>query len=312
MKNYGGRRMEKIYDCLIIGSGPCGIGTALELIKENLDIAVLEKDVPGGKINIAPRVDNYPGQTKIPGPDLAVIFYQRILDNNVPFIGDDIISLEKENDLFVLEGKNNKYFAKTVMIASGTKERELGLPNEKELFGHGLSYCALCDGHFFKGQDVLVIGGGNTALKEAIYLADICKHVYLIHRRNEFRGSKKIVEELESYQNATILTPYIPLEFIGKEKLEAVKIQNRETEEIKTIEVQGVFPLVGQLPNSQFIKIEGITNEWGNIPVDRNMMTSVPGVFAGGDILPREIRQIYLAEHDGKVAAKSIVAYLKG
>lgn len=304
--------MEKIYDSLIIGSGPCGIGTALELIKEHLDIAIIEKDVPGGKINIAPRVDNYPGQTKIPGPDLAVIFYQRLLDNNVPFIGDEITSLYKEGDLFVLEGINGKYFAKTVMIASGTKERELGLPNEKELFGHGLSYCAICDGHFFKGQDVLIIGGGNTALKEAIYMADIARHVYLIHRRNEFRGSKKVVDELLSYENVTVLTPYIPLEFIGKEKLEAVKIQNRETGEEKILIVQGVFPLVGQLPNSNFIKIEGITNEWGNIPVDKNMMTSVNGIFAGGDILPREIRQIYLAEHDGKVAAKSILNYLKG
>ena len=304
--------MEKVYDCLIIGSGPCGIGTALELIKENLDIAIIEKDIPGGKINIAPRVDNYPGQTKIPGPDLAIVFYQRILDNNVPFIGDEVTSLYKENNLFVLEGMNDKYVAKTVMIASGTKERELGLPNEKELFGRGLSYCALCDGHFFKGQDVLVIGGGNTALKEAVYLAGICKKVYLIHRRNEFRGSKKIVEELESFPNAKIMTPYIPLEFIGKEKLEAVKIQNKETGEEKILEVQGVFPLVGQLPNSNFIKIDGITNEWGNIPVDKNMMTSCPGVFSGGDILPRDIRQIYLAEHDGKVAAKSIINYLKG
>ena len=304
--------MEKIYDCVIIGSGPCGIGTALELQKEGLDIVIIEKDVPGGKINIAPRVDNYPGQTKIPGPDLAVIFYQRILDNHVPFVGDEITSLSKEGELFVLEGINSKYFAKTVMIASGTKERELGLPNEKELFGHGLSYCALCDGHFFKGQDVLVIGGGNTALKEAVYLAGITKHLYLIHRRNEFRGSNKIVEELKSFDNVTILTPYIPLEFIGEDKLTGVKIQNRETEETIVLEVQGVFPLVGQLPNNQFIKIEGITNEWGTIPVDKSMMTSVPGVFAGGDILPRDIRQIYLAEHDGKVAAKSIVNYLKG
>ena len=304
--------MEKIYDSLIIGSGPCGIGTALELIKEHLDIAIIEKDVPGGKINIAPRVDNYPGQTKIPGPDLAVIFYQRLLDNNVPFIGDEITSLYKEGDLFVLEGISNKYFTKTVMIASGTKERELGLPNEKELFGQGLSYCAICDGHFFKGQDVLIIGGGNTALKEAIYMADIARHVYLIHRRNEFRGNKKVVDELLSYENVTVLTPYIPLEFIGKEKLEAVKIQNRESGEEKILKVQGVFPLVGQLPNSNFIKIEGITNEWGNIPVDKNMMTSVNGIFAGGDILPREIRQIYLAEHDGKIAAKSILNYLKG
>ena len=302
--------MNKIYDSLIIGAGPSGIGCAIELQKKGLDFALIEKSTPGGKINIAPRVDNYPGQHEIPGPDLAMVFYQRILDNNINFIGDEITSLDKENDLFVLKGQVDIYYAKTVYIASGTTERKLGFPNEDKLFGHGISYCALCDGHFFKGQDVLVIGGGNSALKEAIHLAGIVKHLYLIHRRNEFRGSNKIVEELKSFDNVTIMTPYIPLEFIGEDKLEAVKIAHRETGEEQILSVQGCFPLVGQDPNSKFIKLD-IKNEWGNIPVDRKMMTSVPGCFAGGDILPRDIRQIYLAEHDGKVAANSIEEYLK-
>ena len=302
--------MNKIFDCLIIGAGPSGIGCAIELTKKGFDIALIEKSTPGGKINIAPRVDNYPGQHEIPGPDLAMIFYQRILDNNINFIGDEIVSLDKEGDKFVLKGQRDTYFSKTVYIASGTTERKLGFYNEDKLFGHGISYCALCDGHFFKGQDVLVIGGGNSALKEAVHLAGIVNHLYLIHRRNEFRGSKKVVDELKSFSNVTIMTPYIPLEFIGEDKLEAVKIAHRETNEEQILKVQGCFPLVGQDPNSQFIKLD-IKNEWGNIPVDKKMMTSVPGCFAGGDILPRDIRQIYLAEHDGKVAANSIEEYLK-
>ena len=301
--------MEKIYDTVIIGAGPTGIGAALYLKKQGFDVVLIEKGVPGGKINIAPRVDNYPGQKEIPGPDLAVIFYQRVLDNQINFVGDEIISLDKEGDYFVSQGTNAVYKSKTVYIATGTTERKMGLPNEDELFGHGVSYCALCDGHFFKGQDVLVIGGGNTALKEAIHLASIVKKLYLIHRRNEFRGSNKLVEELKSFDNVTILTPYIPLKFIGEGKLNAVKIQNKETGEEKIIDVQGVFPLVGQDPNSKFIKLD-VKNEWGNIPVDRKMMTRVEGAFAGGDILPRDIRQIYLAEHDGMVAAKSIEEYL--
>ena len=302
--------MNKIYDSVIIGAGPSGIGCALELKKNGFDIALIEKSMPGGKINIAPRVDNYPGQHEIPGPDLAMIFYQRVLDNEINFIGDEIISLDKEGEYFVSQGKNDIYYSKTVYIATGTTERKLGFPNEDKLFGHGISYCALCDGHFFKGQDVLVIGGGNSALKEAIHLAGLTKHLYLIHRRNEFRGSNKILEELKSFDNVTIMTPYIPLEFLGENELEAVRIQNRETEEIKVLEVQGCFPLVGQNPNTEFIKLD-IKNEWGNIPVDRKMMTSVPGVFSGGDVLPRDIRQIYLAEHDGKIAANSIKEYLK-
>ena len=303
--------MDKMFDCLIIGSGPCGIGAAIKLFNDGVDVAIIEMSTPGGKINIAPRVDNYPGFKKIPGPDLAFHFYERVLNAKVPFIGDEIISLTQDGDNFLLEGKNDKYHAKTVLIATGTKERELGLPKEKEMFAHGLSYCALCDGHFFKGQDVLVIGGGNSALKEAIYLADIVKHLYLIHRRNEFRGNAKIVEELRSFPNVTILTPYIPVEILGDDHVTGMKIQNKETGEEKILEIQGLFPLVGQLPNSSFIKIDGVTNEWGNIPVDRAMMTSVKGLFAGGDILPRDIRQIYLSEHDGMVAANSIEAYLK-
>lgn len=301
--------MEKEFDVVIIGAGPSGIGCAIELKKAGFNVALIEMSMPGGKINIAPRVDNYPGQKEIPGPDLAMVFYQRILDNELNFIGDEIISLDKVGDTFVSIGKNDTYKSKVVYVASGTVERKVGLPNEDKLFGHGLSYCALCDGHFFKGQDVLVIGGGNAALKEAVHLAHLVKHLYLIHRRNEFRGSMKIVEELKSFDNVTIMTPYIPLEFIGEDKLEAVKIQNKETLEEKVLEVQGVFPLVGQNPNTTFIKLD-IKNEYGNIPVDKTMSTSVEGCFAGGDVLPRDIRQIYLAEHDGMVAAKSIKEYL--
>ena len=302
----------KVYDTLILGAGPCGIRTAIILKEAGLDIAVIEGSTPGGKINIAPRVDNYPGFTKIPGPDLAMEFFNWLNNAGVEMIPDMITSLTKENDLFTVTCEHDEYQAKTVLIATGTKERELGLPNEKELFGHGVSYCAVCDGHFFKGQDVLIIGGGNTALKEAIYMTDLARHVYLIHRRNEFRGNKYLVSELENLPNATILTPYIPISLIGEGSLKSVVIENRETGAQKTLDVQGVFPLVGQIPNSQFVKIEGVTDQWGTIPVDpKTKQTSVTGLYAGGDILPRDIRQIYLSEVDGKLAAKAIIEYLK-
>ena len=143
-------------------------------------------------------------------------------------------------------------------------------------------------------------------------MADLAKHVYLIHRRNEFRGNKYLVDEFAALENTTILTPYIPVALLGDDKVEGVIIQNRETGEEKTLDVQGVFPLVGQIPNSQFIKIEGVTNEWGTIPVDpKTKQTSCEGLYAGGDILPRDIRQIYLSEVDGKMASKAIIEYLK-
>ena len=301
----------KLYDTLILGAGPCGIRTAIILKEAGLDIAVIEGSTPGGKINIAPRVDNYPGFTKIPGPDLAVEFFNWLNNAGVEMIPDMVVSLTKEDNIFHVDCEHGSYLAKTVLVATGTKERELGLPKEKELFGHGVSYCAVCDGHFFKGQDVLIIGGGNTALKEAIYMADLVHHVYLIHRRNEFRGNKYLVTELENLPNATILTPYVPVSLLGEESLTGVVIENRETGEQKTLDVQGVFPLVGQIPNSQFIKIDNVKDEWGTIPVNpKTKQTGCEGLYAGGDILPRDIRQIYLSEVDGKAAAKAIIDYL--
>ena len=302
----------RTFDTLIIGAGPCGIRSGIILKEAGLNVAVFEYSTPGGKINIAPRVDNYPGFTKIPGPDLAVEFFNWLNKAEVEMIPEEVTSLAKEGDMFKIETPQGEYAAKTVLIATGTKERELGLPNEKELFGHGVSYCAVCDGHFFKGQDVLIIGGGNTALKEAIYMADLAHHVYLIHRRNEFRGNKYLVDELNALPNTTILTPYVPVSILGDDKVTGAVIKNVETGEEKTLELQGVFPLVGQIPNSKFIKIDGVTNEWGTIPVDpKTKQTSVPGLYAGGDILPRDIRQIYLSEVDGKAACKAILEYLK-
>ena len=303
--------MTKIYESIIIGAGPCGMRVALELKKKDIDFLLLDPGVPGGKVNVAPRVDNYPGFKEIPGPDLAVALFTRLIEAGIEITPESVESLTKDGDNFVIKTDRNEYLAKTVALASGTKERKLGLEKEDELFGHGLTYCALCDGHFFKGQDVIVIGGGNAALKEAIYLANVAKKVYLIHRRNEFRGSEKLVEELRSKENVEILTPYIPYRIIGEDKVTGFEIENKETGERRILELQGILPAVGQIPNTQFVQIDGVLNEYKTVPVTmKTMETSCPNLFAGGDILPRDIRQIYLAEHDGIVISKSIIERL--
>lgn len=302
--------MNREYDVIIIGCGPAGIGAGIELKKAGISFAIIEKAMPGGKVNIAPRVDNYPGFTKIPGPDLAMEFYSRVKDNNLTLIFDTANSLEKYEDGFILKCNQETYFARAVLIASGTTERKLGLEKEDEFLGRGISYCAICDGHFFRGVDVVVVGGGNSALKEAIHLAKIAKKVYVVHRRNEFRGSDKTLLELKEFSNVEIITPYVPVKIIGEEKVEGLLIKHRETNEELTLEVQGFFPLVGQDPNTQYINIDGVKDEWGTIPFDKTMASRVEGVFAAGDVLPRAVKQIYLSEHDGKVAAKSIIAYL--
>lgn len=302
--------MNRHFQTLIIGAGPCGMGCALALKKAGINVAMIEKGPVGGKVNIAPRVDNYPKQFQIPGPDLAYIFYQRLMDAEVEIIGDEVLHLNKENDVFVVECASETYTADTVLIASGTKERKLGLAKEEEFLGKGISYCAVCDGHFFKGVDVVIVGGGNSALKEAIHLSHIAKKVYIVHRRNEFRGNEKLIDELKEIPHVEILTPFVPLEIIGETQVEGLRIKNVETNEEKTLEVQGFFPLVGQIPNTQFIDLD-VLDEWKTVPVNlKTMETKVPGLFAGGDVLPRQIRQIFLAEHDGMVAANSIIAYL--
>lgn len=302
--------MNKDYDVLIIGCGPAGIGCALELKNSDINFAIIEKSMPGGKVNIAPRVDNYPGFKEIPGPDLAMEFYKRVLDNKIKIIPDTVNHLTKYEDGFLLECNKQTYYAKAVLIASGTTERKIGLAKESELLGKGISYCSICDGHFFRGKDVVVIGGGNSALKEAIHLAKITNKLYVIHRRNEFRGSNKSVEELKNYPNVEIITPYIPLEILGEEYVTGLVIQNRETSETRTLKVDGIFPLVGQDPNTQYVEIEGVLDEWKTIPFDRTMKTSCEGLFASGDVFNRPVRQIYLSERDGKIAAKAIKEYL--
>ena len=299
--------MNNKYDVLIIGCGPCGIGAALKLKESGINFAIIEGSTPGGKVNIAPRVDNYPGFTKIPGPELAVALFKKVMDNNIEMIYDFVNKLTKEDGLFKLEGNEGTYYAKYVVLASGTKEKKIGLEKEDELLGHGISYCALCDGHFFKGKTIVVIGGGNSALKEAIHLAHIGKKLYVVHRRNEFRGNAKLVDELKEFEHVEILTPYIPVEILGEDKVTGVVLENRETGERKTIETDGLFPLVGQIPNTQFVEIENVKDEYGLVPVDKEMQSSCENLYAGGDILPRDIRQIYLAQHDGMVIANSII-----
>lgn len=304
--------MDKTISVVIIGAGPAGLKAARIFKKENIDFVLLEKGAPGGKVNIAPRVDNYPGKTKIYGPDLAFYFFEEANKDGVEINGEEVLSLTKEDDKFIVITDQNKYTAKAVLVVSGTEEKKIGLPKEEEMFGKGLSYCALCDGHFFRNEDVIVVGGGNSALKEAIFLSNICTNVFVIHRRNEFRGSKENLEELKSKDNIKILTPYIPIEILGDDSFLGLVIENKETRERKTIHAKGFFPLIGQNPNTQFVKIDGVLDEYKCIPVDKRYESiSCKGLFAAGDVLPRVIKQIYLAEYDASVASKNIMEYLK-
>ena len=303
--------MNEIYDVLVIGCGPCGIGAAIKLKEAGKKIAIIEGNMPGGKVNIAPRVDNYPGFKEIPGPQLAMEFFNRINNNGIEVIYDQIDTLKKENDLFYIKGSEGEYNSKTVLIATGTTEKKIGLPKEDEFLGHGISYCALCDGHFFKEKVITVIGGEYHALKEAIHLSHIGTKLYFVNDKDEFKGNEKLVNQLKEMDNVEFLIPYRLKEILGENKVEGVLLENIETKETKELSTDGLFPLVGLTPNTSFIQIDGVKNEEGFVPVNRSMETSCKNLFAGGDVLPRDIRQIYLAEHDGVVAAISIIEALQ-
>lgn len=299
--------MENIYDVLIIGCGPCGITMATKLKETHLKYAVIEGSTPGGKVNIAPRVDNFPGYFQIPGPQLAMEFFKKVTDNQIEVIYDQIEELIKENDLFKLQGSFANYYAKKVVIATGTKEKKIGLEKEDAMLGHGLSYCAICDGHFFKGKDIVVIGGEEHALKEAIYLARIGRSVNIVHNQDGFLGNEELINELKTFDNVSFITPYIPLEILGEEKVVGIRLQNVNTKEEKVLSCDGLFPLVGQIPNSSFVKIPGVLDEKGFIPVDEKHMSKCPHLYAGGDILPRDIKLINLAVKDGNAIFSAII-----
>ncbi|MCD8204540.1 MAG: FAD-dependent oxidoreductase [Coprobacillus sp.] len=301
-----------VLDCLIIGAGPGGINAAITLHKAGLRFLIFECDMPGGKVNIAPEVDNFPGYRNISGPDLAMNFYQDLLNEGIKINYEEVNCLEKEDDgTFEVTTNKTKYHSKSVIIASGTKNNLIGLDKEQELLGHGISYCSLCDGHFFKGENVLVVGGGNVALKEAIHLSSIVGHLYVVHRRNEFRGEERLVGTLKEKENVTILTPYIATEILGTSEVEGVRIKNVETNEERVLDVKGFFPLVGQIPNTQFVLIPGVKDSTGFIPIDKNRESTCQGLFAIGDVTERTTRQIFIAYKDGEIAANTIISRLK-
>ena len=255
-----------VYDAVIIGSGPGGMSAAMYLKRANLNILLIEKEAPGGQVIRTGYVENYPGVEKVTGIELATRMYEQIIKFNVPNVFENVISVEK-NEYFEITTANNKYLSKNVVVATGTRQRQLGIPNENEFFTKGISYCAICDGGFYKNEDVIVIGGGNSAFEEGLYLSNICKTVTLIARA-DFRASPIFIEKALNTPNMKICKNTKPLEFIGETHLEKVKCQNTLTNEIFDIEVKAAFIYIGSEPNTSMFKhfnvVEKFEMEVGN------------------------------------------------
>lgn len=297
-----------MYDIVIIGAGPAGMTAAIYARRANKTVLIIEAKTYGGQIVNALDIENYPTAEHISGFDFATKMYEQVkkMDAEVVFT-----TAKKINNLGVVKEivtDDGTYTAKTVIIATGLENRPLGLGEEK-MIGRGISYCATCDGAFYKGKTVAVVGGGNTALSDVLVLADLAEKVYLIHRRTEFRGEAKLVEQVKNRANVELVLDSEVEKLEGEKRLEAVEVKNKN-DEVRRILVDGLFVAVGQMPkNENFADVIEV-DEAGYILADESCETNVAGIFVAGDNRKKEVRQLVTATSDGAVAALKAVQYL--
>lgn len=303
--------MENIYDLAILGAGPAGICAAIYATRAKLNTIWLDKKfVQGGQIVDTYEVDNYPGLPGITGLDFGEAMAGHAKKLGMKPQREPVRSIEAEQGIKVIRTKKNEYRARAVIIACGATHRHLGIPGEEELSGMGVSYCATCDAAFFQDRTVVVVGGGNVAVEDAILLSRTCKKVYLVHRRDELRAEKILQECLFACKNVELIWDSIPLSIEGTDKVEALKIQNKKTQEESFIETDGVFIAVGIVPGTEKFKDLVKLDEAGYIVAGEDGITSEPGIFAAGDIRTKNLRQVVTAVADGANAVASAQRYL--
>ena len=301
-----------MYEVLIIGAGPAGMTAAIYAARAGYKTAILEHGVPGGQAATTDMIENYPGFPEgISGPELMMKFFEQTQTFGVEMIYEQVQSVDFSGDIKKVITDKQTVEAKTVVIASGAKPRTLGVPNEGRLRGRGVSYCATCDGFFFRDQPVAVVGGGDTAVEEAMYLTKMCSSVTLIHRRDELRANKLAQSRAFANEKLNILYDTVVDEIVGDEKVCQLKLRNKKTAETSELDVNGVFIFVGYLPNDAFLPAELEENEQGYIITDEEMATNIPGVFAVGDVRQKKLRQVTTAVGDGGAVMHGIEEYLR-
>lgn len=300
-----------MYDLIIIGSGPAGLTASIYAQRAMLNTLVIEKNVmSGGQILNTYEVDNYPGFKGINGFDLGMKFREHADELEAEFIEAEVINITNEGDIKKVATNKETYEAKSIIIATGARYRKLGAPGEEKLSGMGVSYCATCDGAFFRNKTTCVVGGGDVAVEDAIFLARICTKVYVIHRRDEFRAAKSLQERLFSLDNVEIIWDSTVKQIKGDNKVSSIIISNTKSNEEKEIVTDGVFIAVGIIPNSE--TFEGVVgmNEQKYIIADETGVTDTDGIFTAGDIRTKMLRQIITAASDGANAVTSVQNYL--
>lgn len=300
-----------MYDLIIAGAGPAGLTAAIYAARGGLDVLVIERAFAGGQMAVSSTIENYPGfQEELAGATLANDMRLQALKMGAKIQNEDIQSIELSSDIKKITTAKNIYEAKTIILAMGAVPRKLGIEGETKLVGSGISYCATCDGAFFRGVDVAVIGGGNTGVEDALYLSKFCNKVYIIHRRDQFRAQMALVERLREVQNVEILTPYLPVAVKGEFAVESLVVEPVGGGEHKDLAVRGVFFAVGRIPTTDMIKGQIELDAEGYIVSDEDCGTNIPGVFCAGDIRVKRLRQIVTAAADGAAAATAAESYL--
>lgn len=298
-----------MYDIIIVGAGPAGLTASIYARRALKKTLVLEAVGYGGQIINTLDIANYPVEAHISGFEWATKTYNQAKDLGAEIVFEKVIEIKDNNDYKEVITNKNTYRTKTVIIATGADNRKLGLDNETELVGKGVSYCATCDGNFYKGKDVAVVGGGNTALEDTLYLSDIAKTVYLIHRRDEFRGEDALIDTLKNKENVKFIYNSNVTKLIANDKLEKIELTDKEGN-ITTKDVAGIFIAVGRVPENQnFAKLIDL-NEAGYVIAKEDCLTKVPGIFVAGDNRVKEVRQLVTATSDGAVAACAAIKYL--
>lgn len=298
-------------DVIIIGAGPAGLTAALYASRAGLNAMIIERGAPGGKMFVTHEIENYPGFEKIGGRELSQTMHKHALKFGATYEYGDVQQIIDLGDSKQVITNMKEYEAKKVIIATGTENRKLGAPGEEKLQGAGISYCAVCDGNFFRDRDVAVIGGGNSALEEALYLADICSSVTIVHRRQEFRAESYIVDKVIAHDKITFVLDSNVKSFDGEDKLESVTVVNKNTNEETKIEAAGAFVYVGLIPITSPFTDLGIVNERGIINVDERLESNIKGIFVAGDVREKELRQVATAINDGAICAQNVINDLK-
>ncbi|MDY4858003.1 MAG: FAD-dependent oxidoreductase [Candidatus Onthovivens sp.] len=302
----------EVKDLIIIGAGPSGVSAAIYAKRANLDFIIFEKFAVGGQVINAFEIENYPGFNKIFGSDLAINFMNNLTALNVEAKYEEVVSLEKNEDIFILKTSlDNVYYAKNVILALGSNPRKLNLPNEDQFTGRGISYCAMCDGNFYKDKEILVYGGGNSAISEALFLTNIVKKLTIVSRSN-LRADKSLVEELSSKQNVDILeNKLVDSLIIDNNEIKGVKLKDKFNNEITSLNIEGIFVYIGAIPSTSFLTNLGILNKEGYIEVNNHFETKINNLYAIGDVINKDLRQIVTATNDGAFAIHYLLEKFK-